>query len=833
MAAIRTALAWKQEARTIPVFDFRMSKAAATINFAILQQENFNLQRILSNDDRSPLMPGSEFRPVSLLRPLWGGHPLWPRMKTSVSRGAPLELEQISDNDRLSLLATALTYGNHKSASLYGPILLPALTKEVEKGWHLPLPIDKLFEIPGIVVGPMGAVPQRTFDALGNPSEKLRMTHDQSFDYDNEDGIKSVNQRVLPQSLSECVYGHAIHRLAHATIALRWYYPTHRILVCKLDYKSAFRRLHLQAQAALQSTVTTLGLSDDPIALASLRVTFGGRPSPSLFAEISEPIADLANAIARCALWDPGELRPAHSNLIGATKWEHANVPLAPARKLIVDPQIDACGLVDVFIDDIISVFPALSERHVQKCSQAALLALDAASRPVLPNEPLPRDPMLATDKALAEGTPAEVQIILGWRLDTRRLLISLPDDKHTAWTRDITAILTAAAHNKRVKHKDLEALLGRLQHTASILSEGKHFLNRIRAAEMRAKAHGATRLNVETRRDLEYWRTLLDRANNGIDLNLLVHRSPDHIIRTDACEEGLGGFSLTTGRAWRWTIPAEARHEKSINYLEFLACIAGILISLFEGDGDTGDCFLSLGDNTSSLGWLRKSNFAADTEQASHSALARNFATTMADHGVCHFSQWFPGKENDAADILSRDQSTRDNTLSKYIKFLYSHQVSPTFRISPLPPEVTSWLDFWARHRPESTQSPPILTKRGTSTFGTGTRSSPDATSEATSSSTDFAATTGTNSSGRSSTRCATASTPRVQRAMIRWLRAHAKPPSQAYARPSATRADPIHRSTLTKRLQSFYGTRSEDTPTSIHPNDSKKRSRSSCSKK
>jgi hypothetical protein len=51
-----------------------------------------------------------------------------------------------------------------------------------------------------------------------------------------------------------------------------------------------------------------------------------------------------------------------------------------------------------------------------------------------------------------------------------------------------------------------------------------------------------------------------------------------------------------------------------------------------------------------------------------------------MADHGVCHFSQWFPGKDNDAADILSQNHTMSDAHLSKYIKFLYSNQVSPTF---------------------------------------------------------------------------------------------------------------------------------------------------------
>ena len=633
----------------------------------------------------------------------------------------------------------------------------------------------------------------------------------------------------MPLSLSACVYGHALQRLSHAIIGLRRKFPETIILICKLDFKSAFRRLHLHAQAALQSTVTTLGLSEHPIALTSLRVTFGGRPSPSLFSELSEPIADLANAIARCDLWEPGTLSPAHSSLIGATKWEKPEVPLAPSRQLIVDPNIDAHGLTDVFIDDIISVFPALSQAHVNKCSQAALLALDAASRPVLPHEPLPRDHMLATDKALAEGTPAEAQIILGWKVDTRRLLMSLPDDKHTAWTQEIRNILRSASQNRRIRHKDLEKLLGRLQHAASILSEGNHFLNRLRTAELRARAHGATRLTAETRHDLALWQTLLSRAHKGIDLNLLVLRSPDHIVRTDACEEGLGGFSLTTGRAWRWTIPKDAQNTKSINYLEFLACITGIVLSLHEEHGAAGDCFLSLGDNTSSLGWLRKSNFAAEAEQASHSALARHFATTMANHSVCHFSQWFPGKENDAADILSRNHTMPDAKLTKQIKFLYPKQVPPTFRIRPLPPTIISWLDYWARHTPASTQSPPTPIERAISTSKTGARSSTNASSpRRTSSSTDSDAMTARQSWEHSSIPFDAASTPRVHKEMIRWLQEHAKPPSQVYVRPSAEKADPIHRLTQMGKLQSFYGTSCEDTQTSTRPGDNKKRSRS-----
>ena len=69
---------------------------------------------------------------------------------------------------------------------------------------------------------------------------------------------------------------------------------------------------------------------------------------------------------------------------------------------------------------------------------------MDVLGRPLLPDggESLPRDKVLAIDKAIAEGTPAERLTVLGWMIDTRRLLISLPIDKCTAWTANINNFL-------------------------------------------------------------------------------------------------------------------------------------------------------------------------------------------------------------------------------------------------------------------------------------------------------------------------------------------------------------------------------------------------------
>ena len=171
--------------------------------------------------------------------------------------------------------------------------------------------------------------------------------------------------------------------------------------------------MHLHALLALQSVITTQGLTDDPVTVASLRVTFSGRPSPFLFSDLSEQVADLANVLTRCKLWDPAELRPKHSSLIGPPKLVDKSTPFAPARKMIVDPGTDTPGLVDVFLDDLISVFPALSDKHIDRCSLVALLALEVTSQPLLDAEPLQWEAMLAIEKAMAEGTPAEARIVL------------------------------------------------------------------------------------------------------------------------------------------------------------------------------------------------------------------------------------------------------------------------------------------------------------------------------------------------------------------------------------------------------------------------------------
>ena len=82
----------------------------------------------------------------------------------------------------------------------------------------------------------------------------------------------------------------------------------------------------------------------------------------------------------------------------------------------------------------------------------------------------------MSIPKLIAEGRPEEVQIVLGWRLNTRLLEISLPTNKYLAWSEDVRQLRATG----QCQVKELETLVGRLNHTAYITPNSRHFMSRI-----------------------------------------------------------------------------------------------------------------------------------------------------------------------------------------------------------------------------------------------------------------------------------------------------------------------------------------------------------------
>jgi hypothetical protein len=309
------------------------------------------------------------------------------------------------------------------------------------------------------------------------------------------------------------------------------------------------------------------------------------------------------------------------------------------------------------------------------------------------------------------------------------------------------------------------------------------------------------------------------------MDINLLVIREPNHMGRSDAYEGGLGGFDLATGRAWQLEIPTELRHRKSQNFLEFLACVIQMMLLIKESDWAPGDCFLSIGDNTSALGWMKKANFDGDDpEQATHIALARSFISLIIDNSILLYSQWFAGIENDVADTLSRRHDLPPTDLTNLIVSQFPTQTPHGFHLSPLPPDLTSWAHFWLRHDHATKESPPELQIKITDGGSDTSSSCTIASSTTTSSCGDSHLTNGTTSLAPSSNVPETASGRNLPRDTITWLRVHAAPPSRLWVRPSCQRDTTTPGRTPLEKLHSFYNVNSEGMRIMTRPKSRKK---------
>jgi hypothetical protein len=143
--------------------------------------------------------------------------------------------------------------------------------------------------------------------------------------------------------------GAVIKRLMNWAVAARNQFPDCRIVCIKDDYKSAFRRMHLNGKVAVQ-TMTHIPELD--LAIASLPLTFGGRPNPSKRGAASESITDLANAIPHCNEWNHDELFAPSSLLIQPAEALPDEIPLTKGKELIIDVPVDPRGINEVYIDD-------------------------------------------------------------------------------------------------------------------------------------------------------------------------------------------------------------------------------------------------------------------------------------------------------------------------------------------------------------------------------------------------------------------------------------------------------------------------------------------------
>lgn len=292
LSAVRNAVSSQPPAPKKPKFQFELTKEAAAKNLCVLSKYKLDLSAALEAQRDSPLGYGSEFRTVNVLSNIYGMHPVWPRMQSILLNGSSWPLEPLDNASRLKDVEEALLFGNHNGASNNPELLKQLVGKDVKYGYAFPIPLNAVTRVPGLLMAPMNIAPQNTIDETGKIISKDRLTHNQSYKWKSSG--TSVNSRIRKHELLPCMFGHAIRRIINWIVTARLRFPNRKIFVGKFDFKSAFRRCHLNAETAIQ---TCTQIPEEKLAIIALRLTFGGTPGPYEWGAISEPICDLVNAL--------------------------------------------------------------------------------------------------------------------------------------------------------------------------------------------------------------------------------------------------------------------------------------------------------------------------------------------------------------------------------------------------------------------------------------------------------------------------------------------------------------------------------------------------------
>ena len=333
-------------------------------------------------------------------------------------------------------------------------------------------------------------------------------------------------------------------------------------------------------KVAVSSIIAFAGL-----AFVALCLTFSGSTNLPAWCTASKMVTDLSSEIGLDKSWDPLSLRSLFQPEVSPPKCMDEETPIARAMPLAVDIPMTTTSPSNCFIDDTIRmILDTLWNRRKEPC--VVPLAVHVTSRPHTGDrEPITRKALLSVKKLIAEGTLAEVQLVLGWKLNTRMPMVSLPLNKFTYWVAEIDRLI----HSGWASLEDLLSLVGKLNHAAHLIPLAHHFIVCLR--KKAARSQGSRKRKVwfsrEEKEDLKLWKRFLQQALNGVSLNCMPLCQPSFITWTNSCPHGLGGADIL-GRAWRIRILRSSpiwgrnRVNNCSELLLLLACMHLNCLSLF-----------------------------------------------------------------------------------------------------------------------------------------------------------------------------------------------------------------------------------------------------------
>ena len=313
---------------------------------------------------------------------------------------------------------------------------------------------------------------------------------------------------------------------------------------------------------------------------------------------------------------------------------------------------------VSHYLDDFIVWGPPASPR----CQEALDKMVEHCARLGVP---------LARHKTVG---PTSSLTFLGITVDTEANELRLPEDKLTR----LKTLLTEWGDRKACSRRELESLVGTLNHACKVVRPGRAFLRRMlnllkspHAQSTRRGAARQIRLNRDFRSDLLWWRVFAERWN-GVSVATPLPGNPPTQLTTDA--SGTWGCGAWSNSAW-FQLKWDNRSQQFPIVVKELIPI--IIAAAVWGERWRGQLVCCRCDNQAVVAALN-----ARSCRESHIMHMLRCLYFIEAHFQCDLrAEYISSQDNSIADDLSRN-----NIVSFHSKMLQADR-NPTAIPPSLPP--------------------------------------------------------------------------------------------------------------------------------------------------
>ena len=292
-------------------------------------------------------------------------------------------------------------------------------------------------------------------------------------------------------------------------------------------------------------------------------------------------------------------------------------------------------------------------------------------------------------DKSVLE--PAKELRFLGFMLDTKEMVVSLPTDKKEELQNTISELLDMTKPS--IRH--VARTIGKIVASFPATQYGSLFYRELEKGKIQALKENRghfdrpMNLSIKAREELQWWLSHIDS-----NFKPICRKNPDLEIRSDASGQGWGATDLVTHTGGRWNdLELAAAANNEINYLETTA--AGLALQSFCSDKSDIHVLIRL-DNTTAVSYIN--NMGGIKSPPCNSA-AINIWNWCIDRNIWLTASHLPGRENTEADRCSRQFNDRTEWMLNKSVFedISQHFGTPKLdlfasRLNAQTPRYVSW---------------------------------------------------------------------------------------------------------------------------------------------